>query len=415
MHLFIQKTKLSFLENTKELYLRFKEVVYFAVLAFIIGLIVGAIATIFGKGLFFFADLRTSYPWLIFTLPLSGMLIVWVYLCYGKKVLGGMSLVFQAGDDEGKTILFRLVPLSIFGTWLTHFSGGSAGREGVAVQIGATVAMAFERFAILPKHRRILLLTGIAAGFGGLFGTPVAGTLFALEVLVVGKVYYEALVPALVGGFTASFTSGFLGLEHIKVALTEIPFLLPKYIVFVVIAGFAFGFVGRSFSWLVLHTRLYFANLIPNPLHRIALIGFILSFGLYFFEQGRYSGLSDEVFIAPFTGETFYWYDWFLKFLFTVLTLSAGYQGGELTPLFVIGSGLGATLALLLGLPVPFLAALGAIAVFSSATHTLFTPIFIGVEIFGSEGIIYFFAVCVASFVMSGRESIYQNQKDLRY
>lgn len=403
------------MENTRELYLRFKQVAYYALLAFFIGLIVGVIATIFGEGLFFFARLRESYPWLIFTLPLSGVLIALVYLRYGKKVLGGMALVFQAGDDTGKSIPFRLVPLSIFGTWMTHFSGGSAGREGVAVQIGATVAMAFECLALLPSHRRILLLSGIAAGFGGLFGTPVAGTLFALEVLVVGKVYYEALVPALVAGFSASFVSGFLGLEHIKAPLSEIPFLLPKYIGFVILAGLAFGLVGRSFSWLVLHTRLYLASLIKSPIYRIVSLGALLSIGLYFLGQGRYSGLSDALFMAPFLGEGVYWYDWLLKFLFTVLTLSAGYQGGELTPLFVIGSGLGATLAILFGLPVPFLAALGAIAVFSSATHTLFTPIFIGVEIFGSEGIIYFFAVCVASFVMSGRESIYQNQKDLRY
>lgn len=413
MEHFLKETKNNLKEMTRELYYRFVRVLFYAFLAVLIGVAVGVIATIFGQGLYLINAFREIHPKLIFTLPFSGLLMIWVYLRYGRKVLGGMGLIFRSAE-EGSDIPFRLVPLAIFGTWLTHLSGGSAGREGVAVQIGATIASRFARFLPEDAHRHILLLTGVAAGFGGLFGTPVAGTMFALELLVVGKLYYEALVPALIGGFVASFTSAFLGLPHMKVALSNFPLLLPKSIAIILGLGFLFGLVGRSFSWSIFHLRLYFAHLIEKPLYRIAILGAFLAIGLYLFGEGRYSGLGETLFMASFKEDTVYWYDSMAKFIFTVLTLSIGFQGGELTPLFVIGATLGATLGVLVGLPPAFVAALGAIAVFGSATHTFLTPIFIGVEIFGTEGIIFFFAVSVASFVMSGRESIYQNQKDLR-
>ncbi len=389
-------------------------IVFYAVLAVVVGVLTGAVDALFGRGLLYLNDLRDLHP--LYFLPflgLAGLVIMWVYMNFGGKATKGMGLIFAVGYEADNTIPLRMIPLTIFGTWMTHLFGGSAGREGVAVQIGATVSMAFSRFLPKGEHQRILLLSGMAAGMAGLFGTPMAGTFFALEVLVVGSIFYEALVPALVAAWVASFTSRALGLEHMYGPTIHVGELTPKHLATIIVAGLCFGLVGKLFSSSLYYTRLGFAKLIHNPMLRIGIIGVILSVLFMLFDMGRYSGLSETLYVASFWDNNIYAWDWLLKLAFTVVTLACGFQGGELTPCFVVGASLGCVLASALGMPGPLLAACGAVAVFGSATNTLLAPIFIGVEIFGSEALPYFFIACVTAYVIAGHGSIYVGQKEL--
>lgn len=188
----------------------------YAVLAVVVGICVGIVDTIFGRGLLAISDLRTAYwQYLLPFLPLSGLLIVWMYHHFSTLSLNGMSLIFETGQKKRDQIPLVLVPLVMIGTWITHLFGGSAGREGVAVQIGATLSHEAGRRLHIRENKPVMLITGMAAGFGGLFQTPLAAVFFAMEVIVAGYLEYDALLPALIAAYTASFTSHFLGLENL--------------------------------------------------------------------------------------------------------------------------------------------------------------------------------------------------------
>lgn len=254
----------------------------------------------------------------------------------------------------------------------------------------------------------------MAVGFAGLFRTPIAATFFALEVLVAGELRYRALFPAVSASITASVISGLMGLGKFTFALKEaMPTdfgmswdLLWKLLVL----GLIFGVVGGLFAW-ALKLAKKFTGKIKNPILRIALMGIGLAAVLMLLYQGRYSGLGTNLIQSSFHGETIYYWDWILKAILTILTLAAGFQGGEVTPLFSIGASLGVALSGIFGLPVVFVAALGYAAVFGGATNTLLAPILIGGEIFGYEYLPCFFIVCVIAYIFNLNKSIYSPQK----
>jgi H+/Cl- antiporter ClcA len=344
-------------------------------------------------------------------LSIAGVLIVFIYSKLGKNSNKGMSLIFDAGFDENIIIPKRLVPLVMLSTWITHLFGGSAGREGVAVQIGATISHTIGRKIYNKGSLRVFLVTGMAAGFSGLFQTPLAGVLFAMEVLSVGSFEIVALFPSIIAAFVASYTSHVLGLEKFRISLDTIPVNSAPLIMKLILLGIIFGIVGGVFAHCLHYCKERFHKLVKNPLLLIFGMGCIISILLLIFYQGRYSGLGTNIINACFTGEKIYNYDWILKMLFTILTLAVGFQGGEVTPLFAIGSSLGAVLATVLGLPMEFTAALGYAAIFGSATNTMLAPIFIGVEVFGYEYLPYFFVVCALAYVFNGNRSIYAAQR----
>lgn len=384
----------------------------YGVLAVIIGIIVGVVTAVFGHGLLFLNEFRDAHIfYLVPFLGVAGLAIMAVNMRFGGRAQKGMGLVFAVGLGEEENIPLRMVPLTIFSTWTTHLFGGSAGREGVAVQIGATVANQFSRFRPKGADTHIVMACGMAAGFAGLFGTPLAATFFCLEVLVVGSLYYEALAPALVAAYCASFTARSLGLEAMLMPIGAVPEMDSALMVLTIGAGILFGAAGWSFSWLLNHLKLYFALLIDDPRLRILIIGSLLAVCFLLLGQGRYSGLGDALFAGAFTGGDIYYWDWLLKLLLTVLTLACGFQGGELTPLFVIGATLGAVVATALGLPVALFAAMGCVAVFGAATKTMLTPIFIGAEVFGTQGLAFYALAVMVSFIISGHYGIYTKQK----
>lgn len=385
----------------------------YVLLAILTGVLVGIIDAVFGRGLLAISDFRTThYLYLIPFLPFAGLLITWMYHHFSETSLKGMTLVFETGQKKRDDIPLFLIPLVMFGTWITHLFGGSAGREGVAVQIGATLSHALGRRFHLPKDNRVMLITGMAAGFGGLFQTPLAAVFFSMEVIVAGKIQYEALLPALIASYTAAYTSHTLGLEKFYVPLKDtLKISDANMAARLVILGILFGLAGRSFSFLLAKSKKIFAEKMTNPYIRIGVSSIPLALILFLLYNGRYSGLGTNLISAAFSDGTIYPYDWILKLLLTVLTLAIGYQGGEVTPLFSIGASLGIVLGGSLGLSPVHCAALGYAAVFAGATNTLFAPVRIGLEVFGTNDMVPFLIVCIFAYLVNGDNSIYAAQE----
>lgn len=292
------------------------------------GIAVGAVDAVFGRVLLYLGAVRDAHTaWFLPFLGLIGALMAWAYKRYGAGCENGMGMVFEAGHAEREAIPLRLVPFVICATWLTHLFGGSAGREGVAVQLAAAPEWSAE---------------------------------LALELTALGIV---------------------------------------------------FGLTGAAFAFCLKRAKKLAQNRLKNPVLRALVMGVALSPVLYLLYRGRYCGLGTNLINASLAGEPIYAWDWALKLALTVLTLSAGFQGGEVTPLFSIGASLGAALAGLLGLPAAFCAALGYAAVFGSATNTLLAPALIGAEVFGWAAAPHFFAVCALAYAVNGCRSIYSGQK----
>lgn len=396
----------------KTFFNHYKTQFIYSIYAIFIGILIGSIDAVFGGILIKITTFRSLHPkQLIPFLPFAGIAIIFLYQRYSKESLNGMSLVFKAAHGESDHLPKRLVPLIIFSTWLTHLFGGSAGREGVAVQIGATVSHSIGKKFKFLGNPRALLVIGMAAGFSGLFQTPLTATFFAIEVLVSGVMIYEVLLPSLIASYAASITSNFLGLEKFSVALNNPLHLEPSSLIKLILLGISFGIVGGSFATLLSYSKKLFSRIFNNALLKIFVTACILSVLFLLLHLGRYSGLGTNLIANSFDGGIIYSYDWVLKFLFTILTLAVGFQGGEVTPLFAIGATLGLVLGNFLGLPIMLTAALGYAAVFGSATNTIIAPILIGVEVFGPQNMIYFAIVCSFAFLFNGNKTIYTMQK----
>ena len=392
----------------------YRNIAIWSGLAILIGLGAGVLDALFGRVLIGVTDFRLQhFNNLISFLPLIGVLIVFLYHRFGKTASQGMGLVFSVGHQSDDVIPKRLIPLAMVATWLTHLFGGSAGREGVAVQIGATFAN-FLGDVFKVKNRHIIVMIGMAAGFGGLFQTPFAATLFALEALIAGAIYYRAIVPALIASTVAAQTSHFLGLEKFSFTLTNLPVLDANLIAKLLLMGAIFGLTGFEFALLLTFAKSRLTILLPNPYVKVAACGVILSLLFTMLGYGRYSGLGTNLITAAFGGGQIFAWDFALKLLLTVLTLAIGFQGGEVTPLLAIGAALGTTLGLALGLPVTFVAALGYAAVFAAATNTFWAPILIGCEVFGYALMPYLMIVVIISYMLNFNKSIYTAQDMLQ-
>lgn len=407
------------------------------VVALFLGALVGALTAFFGQVLLAVSALRDAHPlYWIPGLALIGIAIVLGYKKFGKGTERGMDMVFGVAHGKESEIPLRMIPMVAVSTWLTHLFGGSAGREGVAMQIGATLGHNISKKIHVEKAGKVLLVAGMAAGFAGLFQTPLAAIALALEVLLVGYLELSALLPAAVAAITAYKVSVMLGLEKFSVDLHT---LFPDYnvanlllnengfdihfVLKLALLGVLFGIVGGGFAKLLSLAKKFAANKLPNPVKRIAFVGIGISLLLLVFWQGRYAGLGTNLIDLCFAGSqaadvnatgnaaTVFAYDWILKFALTIATIAVGFKGGEVTPLFAIGATFGAWVATMVGVPLPLAAALGYAAVFGGATNTLFAPIFIGAEIFGFDTLPAFFIVCVVAFACNGGQSIYAQKK----
>lgn len=389
----------------------YSDIVLLTLFAIPVGIAVGLVDALFGRILIWITNVRMEHPYqLIPFLGIIGILIVWCYKEFGKNSAKGMSLIFEAGHGTSDNIPLRLIPFSIVGTWLTHLFGGSAGREGVAIQVGGALSYEAGRRILTNVDRKLLLIVGMSAGFGGLFRTPIAAAFFAVEVLTAGVLENKAMLPALAASFTASFTANICGLEKFYFMLSDnVTFSLLLALKLIAL-GISFGITGRLFTMYLHKLKEIFADRMKNPLIRIFVIGVAVSCFSLLLWNGRYSGLGTNLISMSFDNGIYAW-DFALKLVFTVVTLAAGFQGGEVTPLFSIGAPLGVVLASILNVPVYFAAALGYSAVFAGATNTLIAPMIIGAEVFGYEYLPYFVIVCTVAYACNGNLSIYSLQK----
>lgn len=371
------------------------------------GLLAGLVTTFFGKILLEIGQVRSEYfDYLVPFLALAGLVVVFVYQKWGREVQTGMGLVFKAGQGEDSHISPVLVPLIICTTWLSHLFGASVGREGVAVQLGASLSHWLQKHGFSDLSKDMVTKMGMAAGFAGLFQTPLAASFFAIEVLIVGQYAWRNLVYCLIAAFTASTTSHLLGLEKFTHTISVPTFQFTDSFKWIFIA-LCFGVIGNFFAWFLEQAKRYSSRWLPNPYIKIAIMGVGLSVILFFFHQGRYAGLGTNLIDASLVGEHVFAYDWLLKLLLTCLCLAAGFQGGEVTPLFAIGASSGALLAGILGLPIEFVAALGYCAVFGTATNTLLAPILISYEVFGWNIIPYAIPVLALAYLVNRKQTIY--------
>jgi H+/Cl- antiporter ClcA len=377
-----------------------------------VGILAGTASAFFLEGLDYVTDLRNLHPWLLFGLPLGGAFVSYLYFKLGKNSSKGNNLILEQIHEGKETIPLRMAPLVLFGTLVTHLFGGSAGREGTAVQMGGSLAEAFGRILkVSAKDRKILLICGISGGFGSIFGTPLAGTVFGLEVLAIGLISHEALIPAFVASMVGDLvTTSFWGVHHIHYDMGLVPVFSLGVVLKVVLASVLFGLTSLVFSELTHFLKKMYAKIFKNPVLKSACGGLIVIGLVYVLGTRDYLGLSIPLIQQSFDGDVpslaFLW-----KLLFTSLTLAAGFQGGEVTPLFGIGATLGHTLAEVFGLYAPFLAALGFIAVFCGATSTPIACFIMGIELFGASGAEYLFIACVVSYLASGHTGIYTSQK----
>lgn len=377
----------------------------------IIGLLSGSASALFLASLDFATNQRNEYPWLLYLLPIGGAFMSFLYQKIGKNAGKGNNLILEQIQGGQESIPFRMAPLVLLGTFLTHLFGGSAGREGTAVQMGGSFSEWIAKvFKVDGIDRKILLMCGISSGFGSVFGTPLAGTIFGLEVIAIGLVSYQAIIPCFIASFVGHLITTAWGIHHIHYPMGAVPALSLSVVLKVIFASILFGLASILFSELTHGLKKMYTKLFKNPMIKGFVGGLVIITLVFIFNTRDYLGLGipllQQSFEEPVAHLAFLW-----KTLFTTLTLGAGFQGGEVTPLFVIGATLGNSLADLLHLSAPFLAGLGLIAVFSGATNTPIACFVMGIELFGSEGMIYMFIASIVSYLFSGHTGIYTSQQ----
>lgn len=390
--------------------LTFKNCFTWLSICVIVGTIVGCIGAGFLLTLQWATNTRDANHWLVFFLPPAGFFIGWIYHNYGNRATKGNNLLLEEFHRPKQIIPLRMALLVYMGTILTHLFGGSAGREGTAVQMGGAIAdQLYKVFKLQRHHRKLLLVLGISAGFAAVFGTPVAGAFFAIEVMAVKFKRYRLIVPSLLVAFVANYVCQLFPVAHTHYPLATLPVLHWKTVLAAMIAGVCFGWATIAFSKAMHFFSRCFSKIKYPPL-RPFVGGIILSAIVFGFGMWKYIGLGIPTIVHAFEQPAMP-YHFAIKLLLTALTLGAGFKGGEVTPLFFIGATLGSALSTILPLPHALLAAMGFVAVFSGATNTPMACSLMGLELFGLTTLPYLAIACLVAYLCSGKKGIYAAQR----
>lgn len=380
------------------------------VLGAVSGVLAGVASYVFLEGLHWVTDTQTSHRALVFFLPGAGLAIGLSNRFLAGGATRGNALLIDEIHSPTTWVPRRMAPLVLVGTWTTHLFGGSAGREGTALQMSGSLSDAVGRIVgLTAEDRKIMLSAALGGGFGSVFGVPFAGAIFALEVPTVGRLNLRAFLPALVSSFIGHTTVLALGYHHTDRPLLSGSISLMTALCLVVV-GIGGGIAARGFVVATHLVRRTIVRLLPSPTFRpvIGACGVLILLSL----TGRdYLGLSLPLLDAAIAGTSMALSVFALKIVFTAVTIGTGFPGGEVTPLFVIGGTLGAGLAPLLNLPVPLAAATGMVATFGAAANAPLACAVMGLELFGASAVLPIGIVCAAAALASGRPSIYESQR----
>lgn len=394
---------------------RFDQVIFGYLLKWIlitavVGALIGSASALLLLSLNWATDYRESHLWIISLLPLAGLAIGLMYHYLAGTAAKGNNFLIEEIHSAHNIIPFKMAPLVYIGTVLTHLFGGSAGREGTGVQMGGAIADFMSRiFRMHPYDRKIMVQIGIGAGFASVFGTPLAGAVFALEVIIVGRMRYDAILPIFLASFFANYACHAWGIKHTVYSITQVPELGVDMLLWVLLASVFFGLTARLFSRSIEFWSRTARKHISYAPFRPLLGGICIALCVWIMGTTKYIGLGVPVIVSSFS-ETQMWYDFLIKLILTTFTIGVGFKGGEVTPLFFVGATLGSALSAVIPLPLSFMAGIGFVAVFAGATNTPIACTLMGIELFGIEEGIYLGMACVASYLFSGHTGIYTAQ-----
>lgn len=383
------------------------------VLSILIGGIIGGIASAFSYAVTWATGFRQMHPMIILGMPLGGLVIVSMYKIMGQEKNSGTNMVLTVVRSRDESIPGQVTPLILISTVITHFFGGSSGREGAALQFGASVGdVLARRLHLSESDKKIVILASMSAAFSALFGTPMAAVVFPMEVISVGVMYYAALVPCTFASFSAQYVSLMLKVRTLTLPypVEEVPAFYSVNALKCLLLALACAFAGALFCVLLHNSEHYFKKWIPNPYLRV-MAGAAAVIALFFILQtDAYLGLGGEIiresFQAPAGAQLF-----LMKMIFTCLTLSVGFKGGEIVPSLFIGATLGSAMSVMLGLPCDICAACGMVGVFCAVTNCPIASVLIAFEMFGFAGMPFFCIVVAVSYLLSGYQSLYKEQK----
>lgn len=374
------------------------------------GVCIGSASALLLVSLEWATNYRENHLWIIALLPVAGLVTGLMYHYWAGPAARGNNYLIEEIHSPHDIIPFRMAPLVYIGTVLTHLFGGSAGREGTGVQMGGAIADRFSKYLHLPQRdHRIMMTIGISAGFASIFGTPLAGAVFGLEVVIIGRMRYEAILPSFLSALFAHITCHAWGVHHTIYSIGALPELTPENLLWVIAVSIIFGLASMLFSRsIVFWGKLANRTLSWAPL-RPMFGGIVIAFIVWILGTTKYIGLGVPTIVASFTEQQM-WYDFLLKILLTTFTIGVGFKGGEVTPLFFVGATLGSALSAIVPLPIGMLAGMGFVAVFAGATNTPIACTLMGIELFGAEAGPFVGLACVVAYLFSGHTGIYSAQ-----